>query len=264
MDVRQCRPLLAAALLLTHPHAGALPVLLEVYYDAPGADAASVFTELAGTGGFSLDGYSLVGINGSNGAVYRTIALTGARIPGDGIFVLATASASGTTLDARDFIANVDWQNGPDAVQLLAPGGSVVDALQYGSLAAFAAGEGSSAADVTPGRSLSRDARATDSNDNAADFRIATPGPGSGFAAPVLLRRISVPEPGTLTLVAMALLLAASLKRRRRTAIEVSPVRHADGRQASHDDDAARHSRLLPRGWTAACTRGVGAGTLPT
>ena len=109
MDVANCRRLAAATiLLLAQQGANALPVLLEVYYDAPGPDAASVFTEIAGSAGFSLTGYTLVGFNGGTGDAYRTIALDGVSIPADGTLVLATVSASGDTLAVRDVIASVD------------------------------------------------------------------------------------------------------------------------------------------------------------
>ncbi len=70
--------------------------------------------------GMLLDGWSLVGINGTNGNAYLTIDLAGAVIPADGVFVVATASANAAIALAIDWVANVDWQNGPDAVlQLL-------------------------------------------------------------------------------------------------------------------------------------------------
>ena len=66
-------------------------VLNEVYYDAIGADAGEVFTELFGPAGMSLSGWSLVGINGNTGLEYITVDLTGAVIPTDGLLVIAEA-----------------------------------------------------------------------------------------------------------------------------------------------------------------------------
>ena len=110
----------ALVVLVTIPHtAWATPIVIqEVLYDAPGPDAPFAFTELVGPPGISLDGWSLVGVNGSTGSPYRTIDLTGSSIPLDGIFVIATASASIELAAERDLIGNVDWQNGPDAIQL--------------------------------------------------------------------------------------------------------------------------------------------------
>ena len=110
----------ALVVLVTIPHtAWATPIVIqEVLYDAPGPDAPFAFTELVGPPGISLDGWSLVGVNGSTGSPYRTIDLTSSSIPLDGIFVIATASASIELAAERDLIGNVDWQNGPDAIQL--------------------------------------------------------------------------------------------------------------------------------------------------
>lgn len=171
------------------------PILNEVCYDGVGADADEVFTEIFGDAGTSLTGWSLRGINGLNGSTYRTISLTGMTIPADGVLVLATSSATGSVLGARDYTASVDWQNGPDAVQLLNASGTIVDALQYGDAGVYNAGEGAYAADVLAGYSLSRDLLGTDTNVNADDFTaFSTPTPGVGPTP-------AVPEPATLFLM---------------------------------------------------------------
>lgn len=187
----------------------ALPVIQEVFYDAPGGDAPYVFTELYGTPGMNLNGWKLLGVNGYNGTTYRTIQLTGAIVPDDGLLVIATSSAIGSLLAQRDFIANVDWQNGPDAVQLLNPLNIIIDALQYGNAGVNNAGEGTPAADVNAGRSLSRDAFGTDTNDNSADFiSLATPTPGIGPNAN------PVPEPTTLLLLSTGIVVLYIQRRR--------------------------------------------------
>ena len=164
--------LLLALLLLSAPAAQAAVVIQEVLYDGPGSDADDVFIELFGSPGTLLDGWSLAGINGLNGDVYRTIDLSGTVIPVDGIFVIATDSASASLAAVRDLVANVDWQNGPDAIRLF-EGEMLIDALQYGDAGIFNAGEGDFAVDVTGATSLSRDPFGTDTNDNAIDFSAA-------------------------------------------------------------------------------------------
>jgi hypothetical protein len=161
--------------------AQAAVVIQEVLYDGPGTDSDDVFTELSGAPGTVLDGWSLAGINGTNGQVYRTIDLSGLSIPVDGIFVIATSSANSALALQRDYIANVDWQNGPDALHLL-NGTDLIDALQYGDAGIYNAGEGSFAADISGVVSLSRDLLGTDSNNNAVDFSSGPPSPGTGLS----------------------------------------------------------------------------------
>ncbi len=164
----------------------------EVLYDGTGTDADDAFTEIVGAPGSSLNGWRLVGINGLNGEIYRDLDLTGALIPADSIFVIATSNAAGAVLEERDFIANVDWQNGPDAVQLRDSTGTVIDALQYGDAGEFNSGEGAPANAVPAGRSLSRDRSSSDSDDNAADFSpLNPPTPGSLSGNEL---RLSIPD----------------------------------------------------------------------
>jgi len=153
----------------------------EVFYDEVGSDGPGVFTELLGAAGYDLSGWTLVGVNGAGGLDYGPIDLTGAVIPADGILVIAAATAAGPLLAVRDFVADVNWQNGPDAVQLRDGEDLVVDALQYGDAVPQNAGEGSPAPNVTAGVNLSRDLFGTDTNDNATDFALlAVPTPGIG------------------------------------------------------------------------------------
>jgi hypothetical protein len=180
-------------------------IIQEVLYDGPGTDPDDVFTELSGVPGTVLDGWSLAGINGSNGETYRVIDLSGLIIPADGLFVIATSSASSVLALQRDFIANVDWQNGPDALHLL-NGTAVVDALQYGDAGAYNAGEGSFAIDVSGAVSLSRDLLGTDTDNNVVDFSSGLPSPGVGPSV--------VPIPAAVWLFASGLGLLGMLRRR--------------------------------------------------
>ena len=69
----------AAAAFLAGAGCHASTVISEVFYDATGSDSGLVFVELFGTPGTILDGLLLEGINGNNGAVYRSIALSGSN-----------------------------------------------------------------------------------------------------------------------------------------------------------------------------------------
>jgi hypothetical protein len=199
--------------LLSALNAEALPLLSEVYYDAPGLDDGLSFVELAGLPGTSLDGYVIEGINGSNGAAGPTIELSGA-IGSTGLFVLADHLSDGSTsVLGADLLANFDFQNGPDSI-VLRLGDVVVDAIGYGVFAAgeIFAGEGAAAPDVAAGSSLARLFADLDTDDNAMDFVVlATPTPGSAEFVPV-------PEPGTATLLGLGLSgLAGATRRSGRT-----------------------------------------------
>ncbi|HIG16635.1 MAG TPA: hypothetical protein EYQ31_04720, partial [Candidatus Handelsmanbacteria bacterium] len=110
---------LAAIVIALAPPTEAQVLIQEVLYDGPGSDGDDAFTELVGPAGMTMEDWSLVGINGSKGTVYRTVDLSGAVIPSDGVLVIATSSANDSLAAVRDFIGSVDWQNGPDAVRLL-------------------------------------------------------------------------------------------------------------------------------------------------
>ncbi len=195
--------LLILAFSAVHPAAAQTdtPVLIqEVLYDGSGTDSEEAFTEISGPAGKVMDGWSLVGVNGSNGQAYRTISLDGATIPADSLLVVAHENATGDALTHRDFTANVDWQNGPDAVQLRDPEDRIVDALQYGDAGQHNAGEGNPAPQVTAGQSLSRAADGSDTGDNLADFSARdSPTPGTGGAPPPAASQPSTPDTSTAT-----------------------------------------------------------------
>ena len=189
------------AIVLIGPpsRADAAPIIHEVFYDAIGSDSGLVFTELFGEAGVGLDGWTLVGINGGTGLSYRTVDLTGAVFPSDGLLVIAQSTATGSLLTERDLIGNVDsWQNGPDAIQLLDPLFVVVDALQYGDAGTNNTGFGLPALDTSAGSSLSRDLLGTNTSNNFVDFSGTAPTPGVG---PMTSPPTSVPEPSTVVLL---------------------------------------------------------------
>ena len=122
---------LLLGLALAPTPARGLPLLSEVFYDAAGSDDGKSFVELFAAPGSSLDGFTLEGVNGANGAIAPSLALSGS-IPEDGLFLLADDAGDGTTLaPGADLVLNFDFQNGPDSIVLRNAEG-VVDAVGYG------------------------------------------------------------------------------------------------------------------------------------
>lgn len=191
---------IAAIMVVVTGAAGALPIFSEVFYDATGSDDGQSFVELAGLPGFSLDGFLIEGVNGSNGAVGPTITLSGS-IGANGLFLVADRRSDGSSsVLGADLFANFDFQNGPDSV-VLRQGATVVDALGYGTFTAgeIFAGEGAPAPDVEAGSSLARVFANVDTDDNANDFVVlSTPTPGVANFSPV-------PEPSVALLLGLGL-----------------------------------------------------------
>jgi hypothetical protein len=98
---------LVAAAALQAPAARAVQIS-ELLYDATGTDNGKVFVELWGTPGTSLEGYTIEGVNGADGAVGPTLALTGA-IPADGFFVVGDTDGTATLVADVDLILNFDF-----------------------------------------------------------------------------------------------------------------------------------------------------------
>ena len=139
----------------------------EVYINPLGTDVGC-YVELYFPGGASLDGYTLVGVNGNGGTDYNEISLDGYAIPATGYFVIAQDnSVAGSNL----IDSNVNYQNGPDNIQLRYMS-EVVDAIGYGDFSdAEFAGEGEPAPAYFSGEhSHSRIPDGNDSDDNLDDF----------------------------------------------------------------------------------------------
>lgn len=194
--------------------ANALPVIQEVYYDQIGSDGSEVFTEVYGVAGFDLTNWKLQGVNGFNNTVYRTIDLTGAIIPIDGLLLISTASANVSLSSISDFTANVDWQNGPDSLWLVDPIGDIVDTIQYGLTGFDPAGEGTPTTDVSAGQSLSRQFAGLDTNNNLADFVAGSPTPGSVIAPPKKVTSVSTPSMSLLFIFGLSSLIGLSRRRK--------------------------------------------------
>ncbi|MCX7995191.1 MAG: carbohydrate binding domain-containing protein [candidate division WOR-3 bacterium] len=138
----------------------------EVYYDSPGTDSGC-YIELFGTPMMNLNGFTLVGVNGSGGIPYATINLSGYSMPNDGFFVIAQNS----WVPNADLIdPNADLQNGPDNLELRF-NNIVIDALGYGILDGWVfTGEWLPAVDVSFGHSLGRYPDGDDTDNNYVDF----------------------------------------------------------------------------------------------
>ena len=202
--------LLIPLLCLGARAAQATPIISEILYDAAGSDDGFGFVELQGVPGTFLDGLTLEGVNGANGSVGPVIMLAGV-IPADGLFVVADRTSGGLSfVPGADQIANFDFQNGPDSVELR-DGGVVLDAVGYGNFGAgeVFAGEGAAAPDTPPGSSLARIYADVDTDDNASDFEVlSSPTPGDAYFA-------YVPEPDSGLLLFSGLFAVALLRSHR-------------------------------------------------
>ena len=163
-------------------------VINEILVNSPGTDSQSgniLFIELFGPANVSLDGYVIAGVNGSDGATYNSITLNGEVMGADGYFVIAHPAGAPELLALADLTdSKVDFQNGPDSVQLRWRT-RVVDAIGYGTFGAndTFAGEGTGIAAPSEGQSLSRNAAHADTDDNSADFAaLAVPSPRGNVA----------------------------------------------------------------------------------
>lgn len=152
-------------------------VINEVHYDSPGPDSGC-YIEIVGDGGHALDGFSVVGVNGSDGSPYVTVELSGYVIPADGFFVIAQDSSVAN----HDMVTqDINVQNGPDNVELRFHG-ITVEALGYGTPNGWVfTGEWSPAPDVAQAHCLGRYPDGYDSDHNSADFHdYTTHTPGEG------------------------------------------------------------------------------------
>ncbi len=190
---------------------GATPVISELFYDASGSDTGLAFVELFGSPGEGLDGLVLEGVNGGNGAIYTSLALSGV-VPADGVFVIGDDAGDGSTFVAgADLVGGVDYQNGPDSVVLRDASG-ILDAVGYGSFAVsdVFGGEGAAAPDPAGGSSIARFNPLLDTNDNSVDFVVLTePTPGS------VPQVNSVPLPAAIWLFGSGLVGMIATSRRR-------------------------------------------------
>ena len=102
----------------TPPPAAPAAWINELHYDDYSTDSYEG-VEVAGTAGLSLSGWKLVAYNGSGGADYQTLALSGSLPSQQGGF--------GTKWFAMSGLQN----GGPDGIALIDAGGAVVQFLSY-------------------------------------------------------------------------------------------------------------------------------------
>lgn len=200
---------LCLSAVLSLPATANAVLISEILYDASGTDAGKVFVELYGAPGTDLSGWSLQGVNGGDGATYKTVALSG-LIPTDGVFTIGDLlTGGGSTVVNTDLVVSVDFQNGPDTVRLF-NGVTLIDAVGYGDFTGqIFAGEGLPAPDPLAGSSLARSNPLLDTGDNFNDFVILTsPTPGT---VPIT----AVPLPASLYLLGSGLALLGARRQRR-------------------------------------------------
>ncbi len=148
------------------------PWINEFHYDNKGGDR-NEFVEIAGPAGTDVSGWTVVGYNGSGGAVYGSVGLSGS-IPDQ---------ASGFGTRSVDFPG---LQNGaPDGIALIDAAGVVVDFIAYeGSLTATSGpASGMTAVDIGVSESGNdrgfRSLQLTGSGDRASSFTWQAPAPAS-------------------------------------------------------------------------------------
>jgi hypothetical protein len=180
---------LAAFLLLAVPASAASTTLVinEIDYDQVGTDTAE-FLEIRNdaTTAVNLDPYALRFVNGANGgnATYLLADLPAVDLAPGGHFTVCGNQLTVPGCDL-DIGANTDLiQNGaPDAVALV-NGDTIVDTVSYeGLVPGFSEGTtaptDTAAAPPAPAQSISRIPEGCDTDDNGADFQLATATPGA-------------------------------------------------------------------------------------
>ena len=205
-------PILAPTSAAADCGARGRPIVTEVFYDATGVDTGLEFVELLNPSGelWPLAGVRLESGDGSapgrwslrwTGSIADTVAPR-AR------FVIGGARMS----PPPDALAALDLQNGPDAVRLVWPDGTV-EVVGYGAheFAEYACGD--PAIDVAAGQSLARIPDLAQLGSNALDFRATPPTPGRanqpGRDAAIVAHTLRIdpeqPEPGEVARVQISI-----------------------------------------------------------
>jgi len=165
-------------------------VVNEIDYDQVGTDTAE-FVEIKNNGmAVNLNGIVVEFVNGSGGAVYKTVALPAVVLAGGDYFVICANTGTVSNCDLDETPDTDLIQNGtPDAVRIVNTVTMLtLDALSYeGSTAGATEGTGASATDsnTVPFIGVSRFPDGADTNDNNTDasLRCITPGTANTSAA---------------------------------------------------------------------------------
>ena len=233
-----CGPRLRASLRLL-PAAGlaasaqAQLVINELLPDPNGSDAGHEFVELYNAGDIAVDlgGWQLQFANGAETASWATrwSGQPGRLVPPGGLFLIVDRNWTGTV--PGDAEVSLALQNGPDAIRLTQDG-QAADLVGYGALTDPELME-SAPAPLAVGRSTARRPDGHDTGNNAADFAIADPTPGTvNFAA----RRLSVVEttvePPSLARAGEVVLVEAELRNEGLESLPTARVRLVCGADA--------------------------------
>ena len=183
-------PCLALAICTPALHS----IIGEIYYDAAGDDTGFEFVELFNPQATPspLAGVRLEAGDGA-GAGRWTLRWVGGALDtlrGHARFVIGGAHV----VPAPDAVAELQLQNGPDAVRLVWPDGAV-EVVGYGVHTLPEYSCGAPAVDVPAGFSLARIPDDADRGSNAQDFAAATPSPGAANRP----GRDAAPVAGSLT-----------------------------------------------------------------
>ncbi len=163
-------------------------VINEVDYDQPGTDMAE-FIELRNNDSLPVDlsNYAVELINGSTGALYKSIALPAVTLDPGEYFVICGNNANTPNCDLQVSPSSNLIQNGaPDAVGLKFNGTTVIDAVSYegNTVAPYTETSGVGLEDIAsnPDMGISRIPDGQDSNVNNTDFiyTCITPGEHNG------------------------------------------------------------------------------------
>lgn len=172
-------PVLAAShLVLAICAPAGHPILAEIFYDAAGDDTGQEFVELFNPtpAPYPLAGARLEAGDGAGPGRWTLRWVGGAldTLRAGGRFVVGGARVA----PAPDALAELQLQNGPDAVRVVWPDGAV-EVVGYGAHTLPEYSCGAPAADIPSGFSLARLPDDSDRGSNAQDFAAATPSPGA-------------------------------------------------------------------------------------
>jgi len=192
-----------AALDVGAPPAFSLNLVIdEIDYDQPGADTQE-FVEILNVGALApLDGVYLELYDGAGRGLVGEVALSDAAAalqPGERLVVGQPDVLALLSPEIPSVLLPGALENGPDAVRLVnraAGSVEVLDAIAYeGAIDGQGEGRVSGLADQAPDEalSLSRCPSGADTNDNAADLRLALPSPGTSDLCPARLAAALAP-----------------------------------------------------------------------